>query len=163
VLSDSLVEGPETFTLTLSAPTNGTIATGAGTATATISDSLSQIAMDFYTVTPCRIVDTRSPAPGSPLVGGVPRTFAVVLNCGIPLTARAISFNVTATASTSSGNVRLFPGGTPTPTTSNINFSAGQTRANNGIVALGTTGDLGVLLSSAGTAHVIIDVNGYME
>ena len=74
VLSDALVEGPETFTLTLSAPTNGTIATGAGTATATISDSLSQIAMGFYTVTPCRIVDTRSPAPGAPLVGGVPRT-----------------------------------------------------------------------------------------
>jgi hypothetical protein len=163
VLSDLLVESPETFTLTLSAPTNGTIATGAGTATATINDSLSQIAMDFYTVTPCRIVDTRSPAPGSPLASGVSRTFAIVGNCLIPPTARAISFNVTVTASTSSGNVRLFPGGTPVPATSSVNFSAGQTRANNGIVALGTNGDLGVLLSPAGTAHVIIDVNGYME
>ena len=70
VLSDSLVESPETFTLTLSGPTNGTIGAGAGTATATITDSLSQIPMAFFTITPCRIVDTRSPAPGSPLAAG---------------------------------------------------------------------------------------------
>jgi hypothetical protein len=163
VLSDSLVESTETFTLTLSGPTNGTIGAGAGTATATITDSLSQIPMAFFTITPCRIVDTRSPAPGSPLAGGVARTFPIVGNCLIPPTARAISFNVTVTASTSGGNVRLFPGGTPAPTTSSINFKAGQTRANNGIVALGTNGDVGVLLAPAGTADVIIDVNGYME
>ena len=165
VLSDSLVESPETFTLTLSGPTNGTIGAGAGTATATINDSLSQIPMAFYTITPCRIVDTRSPAPGSPLAGGVARTFPIVGgSCLIPPTARAISFNVTVTGSTSGGNVRLFPGGTAAPTTSSINFAAGQTRGNNGIVALGTNGDVGVLLAPAGgTAHVIIDVNGYME
>ena len=31
----------------------------------------------FHTVTPCRAVDTRSPAPGTPLGAGVPRTFAL--------------------------------------------------------------------------------------
>jgi ELWxxDGT repeat protein len=163
VLSDGLVEGPETFTVTLAAPTNGTIAAGAGRATATIADSLSQIAMGFYTVAPCRLVDTRNPAPGSPMVGGTPRSFTIVGNCLIPLTARAVSLNVTVTAATNNGNVRLFPGGTPAPSTSTVNFTAGMTRANNAVVSLGTNGDLGVLLAPAGTGHVIIDVNGYME
>jgi ELWxxDGT repeat protein len=163
VLSDALVEGPETFTLTLSGPTNGTIVAGSGTATATISDSLSEIPMGFYTVEPCRAVDTRTPAPGTPLAAGTARTFTIVGTCSIPVTARAVSFNVTVTGSTSNGNVRLFPGGTAPPNTSTVNFSAGVTRANNGIVTLGTNGDVGVLLGPVGTTHVIIDVNGYME
>ena len=163
VLADALVEASETFTLTLSAPTNGTIAAGAGTATATIGDSLSQVPLSFYTVDPCRLVDTRSPAPGSPLVAGTPQTFQVTGSCNIPVTARAISYNVTVAGATASGNVRLFPGGTPAPSTSAVNFKAGQVRANNGMVALGTNGDVGAVLSPGGTVHVIIDVNGYME
>jgi hypothetical protein len=162
VLADSLVEGWETFTLTLSAPTNATIA-GTATATATIGDSLSLVPLDFYTVPPCRLVDTRTPAPGAPVVAGVVRTFAAVGSCQIPASARAISFNVTVTGATQNGNVRLFPGGTEAPTASTVNFAAGVTRANNGIVALGTAGDVSVLLAPAGTVHVIIDVNGYME
>jgi hypothetical protein len=162
VLADSLVESSETFTLTLSSPVNGTIA-GSGTATATISDSLSQIPLAFYTVPPCRLVDTRTPAPGAPVVAGVVRTFAVVGGCTIPASARAISFNVTVTGATHNGNVRLFPGGTEAPTASTVNFAAGVTRANNGIVTLGTAGDVSVLLAPTGSAHVIIDVNGYME
>ena len=164
VLSDAVLESPETFTVTLSSPTNATIASGAGTATATITDSLSQIAMGFYTVAPCRAVDSRTPAPGSPLVAGVPRTFTVTGgSCVIPPTARAVSLNVTVTGATNNGNVRLFPGGTPPPSTSTVNFSAGMTRANNAVVTLGSNGDIGVLLGPTGTGHVIIDVNGYME
>jgi hypothetical protein len=61
--------------------------------------------------------------------------------------------------------VRLYPGGTTTPTVSTINFTAGLTRANNAITLLGANGDVAALLSPAGTGtvHVIIDVNGYME
>ena len=161
VLADALVEAEETFTLTLSAPTNGTIVAGAGTATGRIADSLSLVPLGFYTVTPCRAVDTRS---GAPLVGGVAQTFQIAGACGIPSTARAVSVNVTALGPTANGNVRIFPGGTPPPSTSTVNFRAGQTRANNAISALGTFGDLGVLLSPpGGTSHVIIDVNGYLQ
>ena len=163
VLADSLVEGPETFTLTLSAPTNATIAAGAGTATATIGDSISQIPLGFYTVAPCRAVDTRLPAPGAPLSAGVTRTFQVTGGCTIPPSARAVSVNITVTGSSASGNVRLFPGGTAAPTTSTINFVAGATRANNAITLLGTNGDVSALLGPSGTVHVIIDVNGYFE
>jgi hypothetical protein len=117
----------------------------------------------FHTVAPCRAVDTRSPAPGTPLAAGVPRTFAVTGTCGIPLTARAVSLNIAVTGATNSGNVRLYPGGTTTPTVSTVNFTAGVTRANNAITLLGTNGDIAALLSPAGSVHVIIDVNGYME
>jgi hypothetical protein len=164
VLSDSLVEAVETFTLVLSNPTNATIAAGAGTATGRIADSISLVPMGFYTVTPCRVVDTRRPAPGSPLVGGVTRTFPFAGVCGIPSTARAVSVNVTVTGTSAEGNVRLFPGGTPPPSTSTVNVKAAQTRANNGMVTLGTAGDVGVMLAPAGaTGHVIIDVNGYLQ
>jgi ELWxxDGT repeat protein len=164
VLADSLVESPETFMLTLSAPTNATIAPGAGTATATISDSISQIPLGFYTVAPCRAVDTRQPAPGVPLSAGVTRSFQVTEGtCGIPPSARAVSINITVTGSSGPGNVRLFPGGTTAPTTSTVNFGASATRANNAITLLGTNGDVSALLGPSGTAHVIIDVNGYFE
>jgi hypothetical protein len=119
--------------------------------------------MDFYTVEPCRLVDTRTLAPGTPLVAGVARTFQVTGICSIPTTAKAISFNLTVTAATANANVRLFPGGTAPPNASNINFTTGVTRANNGVGPLGTNGDISALLSPAGTAHIIIDVNGYME
>jgi hypothetical protein len=123
----------------------------------------------FYTLTPCRIADTRNPA--SPLGGPVlacsstplPRTFPLAGTCGIPTTARAISFNVTATQPTTAGHLRIFPAASLTPLASSINYSAGQTRANNGIALLGT-GHLNVSChQSSGTTHVIIDVNGYFE
>jgi len=94
----------------------------------------------------------------------VTRTFPFAGVCGIPSTARAVSVDVTVTGTSAEGNVRLFPGGTPPPSTSTVNVKAAQTRANNGMVTLGTAGDVGVMLAPAGaTGHVIIDVNGYLQ
>jgi hypothetical protein len=58
--------------------------------------------------------------------------------------------------------VRVYPAGTGLPSSSNLNFLAGQTRANNAIVLLNALGDVTAAVAT-GTAHVIIDVNGYME
>jgi len=45
---------------------------------------------------------------------------------------------------------------------STINYSAGQIRANNAIIALGAAGDVQVFCGQGfGTADLIIDVNGY--
>jgi len=145
------------FFVDLGNPVNAGIADGRGEAT------LMAEGHGFYTVTPCRSVDTRDPSPGAPLSAGVPRPFAIAGTCGIPPTARAVSLNLTVTGATGNGNVRLYPGGTAPPPTSTINFGAGLTRANNAISLLGTEGDLTALLSSAPSAHVIIDVNGYFE
>jgi hypothetical protein len=47
---------------------------------------------------------------------------------------------------------------------SSINYVAGQTRANNAIASLNGLGELAIRCSQAsGTAHFILDVNGYFE
>jgi hypothetical protein len=120
---------------------------------------------DFHTVAPCRLIDTRqSPGPlgGPALVAGATRTFAVMGRCQIPLSAVALSVNVTVVAPTAAGHLRLFASGTPMPDTSTINYVAGQTRANNAVVSLGTDGAFGVYAHQpSGTTHLVVDVTGY--
>jgi len=120
----------------------------------------------LYTLTPCRLIDTRLPAGqfGAPaLAAGANRVFTVVGQCGIPAGAKAISSNVTITQPTAPGHVILFPGGIA-PGVSNLNFRAGQTRANNAIVPLSATGSVSVTDGqSSGTTHFILDVNGYFQ
>jgi hypothetical protein len=123
----------------------------------------------FYTLAPCRAVDTRlaaGPSGGPALVcssSPSPRAFAFGGICGIPATARAISYNVTVTQPTAAGHLRLFAAASSTPSVSSINYAAGATRGNNGIVRLGSGGLNVTCHQGVGTAHVIIDVNGYFE
>jgi hypothetical protein len=66
------------------------------------------------------------------------------------------------TGSTAPGYITLYPDGTPLPLASHLNYSAGQTRANNAIVSLGPAGDLAVYCA-LGSTDLIIDVTGYFE
>lgn len=85
-------------------------------------------------------------------------------HCGLPATAHAVALNVTVTQPTDPGFLVVYPGGTATPGTSTLNYRAGQTRANNVVVGLGLGGDILVHCGqSAGTAHAVIDVDGYFE
>ena len=121
---------------------------------------------DFYTVTPCRVFDSRDPGLGgpTPFAGGSQNAVTVAGHCGIPTEALAVSLNVTVTAPTAQGHLRLFPGGAALPLVSTINYVAGQTRANNAVTPLGAAGALAVYVGqSSGSVHVIIDVNGYFE
>jgi hypothetical protein len=122
----------------------------------------------FYTLPPCRLVDTRNlagPLGGPALVASGQRIFNLNGICGIPAAAKAISVNLTVTGAAAPGFVSLFPGNGIAPPTSNINFSTGQTRANNAVVLLATSGNgsLAVLNGAAGTVHFILDVNGYFQ
>src|SRR5262245_9502600 len=126
-------------------------------------------ALTYYTITPCRMIDTRGPngpLGGPALVGQVDREFALVgvgAACAIPSQARAVSVNVTVTQPQSGGNLRLYPADQPLPLASMLNYSAGQTRGNNAIVLLSATGTLKArAVQTAGTTtHMILDVNGY--
>jgi hypothetical protein len=127
--------------------------------------------LDFYTVAPCRVLDTRSlagPQGGPALSSGVPRQLPVTGSCGVPPTAKAVVLNVTATASTATGNLRFAPGGCfSAPTASTINFSAGSTRANLAILPLASQGSGTVtvfpLVLGSGSVHLILDVTGYFK
>jgi hypothetical protein len=122
--------------------------------------------LSFYSVTPCRAVDTRNSALGgpTPVAAGQDRVFTLAGSCGIPVSAKAVSSNLTVTQPTSQGNVRIYPAGTPLPLVSTVNYSAAQTRANNAIASLNALGQVAVRCSQAsGSVHVVLDVNGYFE
>jgi hypothetical protein len=127
-------------------------------------------ASDFFTLAPCRVVDTRNangPRGGPAIGAGGRRTFPIAGNCGVPAGAQAVSVNVTVTQAGGSGLVRFAPGGCANlPAVNTISFSAGQTRANNAILALAPDGSGGLTAEAemappASGVHLIIDVNGY--
>lgn len=121
----------------------------------------------LYTVSPCRVADTREPIGqygGPALSASTDRTFTIAGRCNIPSSAKAISLNATVTQPTAPGHLTLHPGGTFLPLASVINYRTGQTRANNAIVPLGANGTLAVFCGQGtGTTHLIIDVNGHFE
>ena len=131
-------------------------------------------ALDFYTLTPCRLLDTRLPANqlppgpygGPALVPTAERVVVAASRCGISATAQALSLNLTVVGAPGVGHLRLFPGNATPPGAAAINFSAGQTRANNAIIMLASSGTGTFALKSytpSGAVHVVIDVNGYFE
>ncbi len=133
----------------------------AGTALTTVP------AVDFFTVNPCRVFDTREvagPTAGVPLACAGDYDFTITGGtCGVPSGAKAVSLNVTVTAPSAQGNLRLFAAGAPAPLVSNLNYVAGQTRANNAVAPLSSAGKLSLRCAPSGTAHVIVDVNGYFQ
>jgi len=112
--------------------------------------------LDFYTVPPCRLVDTRS---GSPLAAGVLASFPAAGSCGIPADAQALAVNLTAVDPSAAGYLRVFPSGAPLPTARNVSFAALQRRASASIVALGVAGEINAWSTSA--THLLVDVTGY--
>ena len=122
---------------------------------------------DFFTVSPCRLIDTRQAGQGPALASGVPALLQIHGACGIPATARAVAVNVTALQGQGAGSLVLYPGNLSTPNTNTISFQAGQNLANNAILALASNGEgtLGVTptVSGGGTVHVIVDVSGWFE
>ena len=128
--------------------------------------------LSFHTITPCRVADSRQSASltygGPAYTSGEVRviTFRNAPTCpAIPSTAKAVSLNVTVARSNIGGFVQLYPAGSAVPTTSTINFGAGQTRANNAVLPLDSQGRLAVRagIGAGGVVDVILDVNGYFQ
>ncbi len=124
-------------------------------------------ASDFYTLAPCRLLDTRNaygPYGGPAMLPGQ-RILKATGQCGIPITAKALAVNITAYNPTVSGNLRFFPGDTDPNSSSVINFQAGVTRANNAMVMLASSGSgaLGIYNSASTGVDVLVDVFGYYQ
>jgi uncharacterized protein (DUF1800 family) len=121
----------------------------------------------FYSVRPCRAVDTRLPASplgGPVLAAGSTRTFTLVGTCNTSPTAKALAVNLTAVQPSAAGHFRLFPAGAPLPNASALSYAAGKARANNAIVAAGQSGGVSVYNGQiSGTAHVLVDITGYFD
>jgi glucose/arabinose dehydrogenase len=123
----------------------------------------------FYSVTPCRVIDTRGTAgvpinSGPALTGGSTRTFTLTNLCGLPSGVKAVVVNATVVGPSQAGDIRIFPAG-GSATSSNLNFGAGQTRANNAAVKLSAGGQVSVTcaMAGSGSTHFLLDVVGYFQ
>ncbi len=118
---------------------------------------------DYFTLTPCRLFDSRQSGPA--LASGLSRKITARGACGIPATAQALTVNVTVTGPTGDGYLTAYAGAAVLPEASTLNFSAGGTRTNNGVVLLNADGTLALYSSvnGPGTVQAIVDVTGYFQ
>ncbi|WP_078622195.1 PKD domain-containing protein [Streptomyces sp. NRRL S-244] len=121
-------------------------------------------ANDGYTsLNPVRFVDTREGLGAARGQVAGQGTFGVQITgkSGIPAGVSAVALNVTVTNPREAGHLTVFPSGQTAPTTSNLNFTAGQTIANSVIVPVGADGKITVRNGAWAGTDVIVDVVGY--
>ncbi|MDG4806689.1 right-handed parallel beta-helix repeat-containing protein [Micromonospora sp. WMMD1120] len=110
----------------------------------------------FTALNPQRALDTRT--SGGALSPNTTRQLD--LGRQLPADATAVVLNVTVTAPTTSGVLKVFPAGAPVPAASNLNFVAGQSIPNLVTVPV-VGGKVDIHNASSGSTHVIADVAGY--
>jgi hypothetical protein len=119
--------------------------------------------LQFYPLTPCRILDTRNPSGtfgGPSISGGTSRSFPIPSStCNVPVNAAAYSLNVTAVPQGPLGYLTAWPAGQPQPLVSTLNSQDGTVLANAAIVPAGTNG--AVSFFATNTTDLVVDINGY--
>lgn len=146
--------------------------TGAYRVSVTVSDGTDSVSnyVDGYTsgtsytaYGPTRLLDTRygtgAPKAKVPSHGVV--KLKIAGNGAIPDGVGAAVLNLTVTNALKSGFITAYPDGYDRPTASNVNFTAGQTAANLGLVPVGGDGYIDLYNSSGSTVDLIADINGY--
>ncbi len=124
--------------------------------------------LQFFAVTPCRAVDTRT-GFGGIVPASTERKFTMKTVCNVPTTAKAVSVNVTVVSPTQDGFFALWPSGGLYPGISTLNFLSGEPAlANGAIVPIATVGtpDLSTVYGTAsglGQSHLVLDVTGYFQ
>ena len=125
----------------------------------------SEQTLQFYPLTPCRVLDTRNPnGPlGGPfLTGGQVRNFPVLSsNCHIPSSAQAYSMNFTVVPYNGEPMeyLTVWPQGSQQPVVSTLNNLTATTVANAAIVPSGTGG--GIAVYPSGDTELVGDIDGY--
>lgn len=127
----------------------------------------------FHPINPVRVYDSRAAVPAPGVMA--PNTNRLIVakdgrNAGgvvtaadaVPAGATAITFNVTATATTGPNYLSVVPGDATGFTTSTLNWAGGADIANGGTVKLDSSRRIKVFLGDqTGSAHVIVDVTGF--
>ena len=114
----------------------------------------------YATVTPTRLIDTRS-QPGAP---GPDGTLALRVAGGsspVPAGVTSVVLNVTVTLAGLGGSLTVWADGTPRPTSSSLNFNPKQSIPNLVVAPVGADGMVDFYNSSNSTIQVIADVSGY--
>ena len=117
--------------------------------------------LQYYPLTPCRIVDTRNNKDGGILPAGKERDYPISGHCGIPSNAAAYSFNVTvAPAPGGLDYLTVWPQGGTRPVVSTLNDNTGTVVANAAIVPASTSGEVAFYPNNNNT-DLLLDTNGY--
>jgi RHS repeat-associated protein len=118
----------------------------------------------YTTLTPARIVDTRSAAGTArttPLPNNTTESFTVLGRGGIPTSnVAAVAINVTTLDPTANAYVNVFDGDFTEPTVSTIQTQANQNRQNLVIVQPAADGTVDVRTHGTST-HILVDVLGW--
>ena len=133
-------------------------------------EAQAQAGLQYYAVTPCRAVDTRTGLGGSGIIpASTEKKFTMKGVCNISASAKAVSLNVTVVGPTQDGFFALWPTQGTYPGVSTINFLANEPALANGaivpVLAVGTP-DLSVGYGTAtgsGQSHLVLDVTGYFQ
>ncbi|MEV7584490.1 hypothetical protein [Streptomyces erythrochromogenes] len=119
---------------------------------------------EFTPHSPTRLLDTRD-GTGAAQAAQVPAwgetRVKVAGNSGIPADVAAVVLNVTVTNTRTAGHVRAYADGTERPTTSNVNYAAGDSVPNLVIVPVGKNGYVNLYNSGEQGVDLIADVTGY--
>jgi hypothetical protein len=121
--------------------------------------------LKYHCLSPQRILDSRAKLGlTSKLSANVSRAFQGWSSGGVPVTAQAITGNLTVTNQTAAGFLYLGPYQNNTPSTSTLNFPKGDNRAN-AVSVFFPTAYLWVTYGAVAgnTADVLFDVTGYYE
>lgn len=137
--------------------------------------------LQYYTVAPCRLVDTRDPPNpqgngGPALAANTARHLPVygqnARPCGLPSMTgqvKAAVLNFTIVEPTAAGHLVIYKYGLPSiPGTSNLNFNAGEPALANGALvelAADPNQQITVWTAMAGgaTADLVVDITGYYQ
>lgn len=122
----------------------------------------------FVPVAPCRLADTR-PAPdrvGSAGSFGADETKTFVARgsngkCVLPADAVGLSLNVTAVGASAAGWLRVWPCGSPEPSTASVNYRESLAFPNAVVVPVDSSG--AVCVVSQRSTDVVVDVSGWFE
>ncbi|MEV8095807.1 right-handed parallel beta-helix repeat-containing protein [Kitasatospora sp. NPDC085879] len=118
---------------------------------------------DYTAYGPTRVLDTREGVGASRRKVGPFGTVHLKVggNEGIPQDATAVVMNLTVTSPTAPGFITAYPYGGGRPTTSNVNYVAGQTVPNLAVVPVGSDGYVELYNGSNGTVDLVADIAGY--
>jgi hypothetical protein len=113
-------------------------------------------------VVPARLLDTRNGTGGwlGQLGSSQSINLPVAGRAAVPSNTNGAVLNVTVTQALGPGYLTVYPCGGAVPTTSNLNFVAGETRANLVTIRLGAGGQ--ICFYSYGRTAVIADIAGYL-
>jgi hypothetical protein len=127
------------------------------------AQAASDVGAVYVPVGPVRVLDTRdgTGAPQAPVGPGGVVSLQVTGSNGVPSSGvTGVVLNVTATDTTASSYVTVYPDGETRPTASNLNFTAGETIPNLVTVPVGSDGAVD-FYNNTGSTDLVADLEGY--